>query len=159
MIEPGNTGAASTATDRLSIDATTADASNRATDAATRGVRLIRRLVTMNLGLVGLQALSAGLLLSGYEGAATMHSIGARALLLGVLIQAVTAIVLWRRRRIPAWVVGVSIGLLLTVFLEVGLGYKRLYWLHVPIGIGIFGWLMRLTIKLDTLSSTSGTRS
>lgn len=159
MIEPGNTGAASTATDRLSIDSTTTEQFTRTTDAAVRGVRLIRRLVTMNLGLVGLQALSAGLLLSGYEGAATMHSIGARALLLGVLIQAVAAVVLWRRRRIPVWVAGVSIGLLLTVFLEVGLGYKRLYWLHVPIGVGIFGWLMRLTIKLDTLSSPSRARS
>lgn len=77
------------------------------------------------------------------------HGGAALVLQLGGLMQAITAVVLWRQRRIPAWLAGVSIGLLVMVFLQAGLGYKKEYWLHVPIGVGLFGWLTYLTIKLD----------
>ena len=130
-----------------------------ATNAAGQGIRWIRRLVLMNLGLVALQALSAGFFLSGYGRAVTIHAVVALALELGALMQAVTAVVLWRRRRVPAWVASVSIGLLVLVFLDVALGYSKRHWLHVPIGVGIFGWLIRQTSKLDTLSRATGARS
>jgi hypothetical protein len=127
-------------------------------DAGGQGIRLIRRLVVINLGLVALQALSAGFLLSGYERAVTVHADVALALQLGALIQAVTAVVLWRRRRIPAWVAGLSIGLFVIVFLQVRLGYRKSYWLHVPIGVGIFGWLILQVNRLDTRWRTTGAR-
>jgi hypothetical protein len=41
-------------------------------------------------------------LMSGYAHALTVHAIVAFALEFGALIQAVAAIVLWRRRRVPA---------------------------------------------------------
>ena len=41
---------------------------------------------------------------------------------------------------------GLSIGLFAVVFLQVSLGYKKTFWLHVPIGVGIFGSLYRKTI-------------
>jgi hypothetical protein len=87
-----------------------------------------------------------------------IHAAVALALELGALTQALTAVVLWRRRRVPAWVAGMSIGLLVIVFLEVGLGYNKRYWLHVPIGVGIFGELIRQTDRLDTLRRTVGER-
>src|SRR6266542_2499032 len=126
------------------------DASTRTTDAGGQGIRVIRRLVVINLALVALQPISAGFFLSGYERAVTVHAVVAQALQLGALIQAITAIVLWRRRRVPAWVAGLSIGLFVIVFLQVGLGYSKRYWLHVPIGVGIFGWLTRQVNRLDT---------
>jgi len=64
----------------------------------------------------------------------TVHTVVANALLLGALVQAVTTVVLWRRRRVPASVAAVSIGLFVMVFFEVGLSYHKRYWLHVPIG-------------------------
>jgi len=79
------------------------------------------------------------------------HGGAALVLQLGGLVQAITALVLWRRRRIPAWLAGVSIGLLVMVFLQAGLGYTKEYWLHVPIGVGLFGWLTRLAVKLEPL--------
>src|SRR6516162_5115111 len=93
------------------VAAMTTDASKGITGAGGQGIRLIRRLVVINLGLVAIQALSAGFLLSGYERAVTVHADVAFALQLGTLIQAAIAVVLWRRRRVPAWVAGLSIAL------------------------------------------------
>jgi uncharacterized membrane protein (DUF2068 family) len=135
------------------------DASNATTDAGGPGTRLVRRLVVINLGFVALQALSAGFLMSGDARALTVHAIVAVALQFGALIQAVAAVALWRLRRVPAWMAGVSIGLFVIVFLQIALGYRRLYWLHVPIGVGIFGGLTRQVSRLDTVWRTTGTRS
>jgi hypothetical protein len=77
----------------------------------------------------------------------------------GALVQAITAIVLWRLRRVPAWVAGVSVGLLVMVFLQVGLGYRKQFWLHVPLGVGLVGLLTRQLNWLDTLSRAIGSRS
>jgi len=134
MTELGNTSVSSAAT-------------------GAQGIRLIRRLMGINLGLVAIQALSAGFLMSGYGLASTVHANVAVALQLGALIQAVTAVVLWRLRRVPPWVAGLSVGLFVMVFLQVGFGHTRRYWLHVPIGVGMFGWLMRLVNRLETNGS------
>jgi hypothetical protein len=160
VTELGNTSALSAATNMPTAHAgMTTEASTGATEAGGQGIRLIRRLVVINLGLVALQPISAGLFLSGYERAVTVHAGVALALQLGALIQAVTAVVLWRRRRVPAWVAGLSIGLLVIVFLQVGLGYNKQYWLHVPIGVGIFGGLIRQATTLATLGRATGARS
>jgi len=45
------------------------------------------------------------------------------------------------------------------VFFQVGLGYKKQYWLHVPIGVGLFGGLIRQVSRLDTFERTIGARS
>jgi hypothetical protein len=131
------------------------DVPKATTGAGGKGIRLVRRLVVLNLALVALQALSAGFLMSGYAPALKVHAIVAVALQFGALIQAVAAVVQWRRRRVPAWVAGVSIGLFVMVFLQVGFGYRRLYWLHVPMGVGIFGALTRQVNRLDTLWCTT----
>jgi hypothetical protein len=34
------------------------------------------------------------------------------------------------------------------VLLQTGLGYNDWHWLHVPIGVGIFGWLTRQVQRL-----------
>jgi hypothetical protein len=136
----------------------TTEASKTIVDADGRAIRLIRRLLIVNLGLAALQPLSAGFFLSGYERAVTVHAIVAMALQLGAVVQAVTAVVLWRRRRLPAWVAGLSIGLVVMVFLQVGLGYTKRYWLHVPIGVGVFGFLTRQVNRLDVLWRAAGAR-
>jgi hypothetical protein len=137
----------------------TMDASKEITDAAGRGVQLIRRLVIINLGLVALQAISAGFFLSGYAGGLTVHAVVSVALQLGALLQASAAVLLWRQRRLPASIAGFSIFLFAIMLLQVGLGHTHQYWLHVPIGVGIFGGLTRQINKLDTLWRTTVARS
>jgi hypothetical protein len=154
--------AASTPTDTPTVEArTVTEASKGTTDAVGRGIRLIRRLVLMNLALVALQPISAGFFLSGYgyARAVTIHGVVGLALLLGALVQAVTAVVQRRRRHVPSWVASVSIGLFVIVFLQVGLGYNRWHWLHVPIGVGIFGGLIRQASRLDILCRATEGRS
>ena len=126
---------------------------------AGQGIRWIRGLVLMNLGLVALQGLSAGFLLSGYGLAVTIHGDVAHVLQLGGLTQAVAAVVLWRRGRLPAWVARDAIGLFVAVLVQVGLGYTKQYLLHVPIGVGLFGGLIRQSGRLETLRSATGARS
>src|SRR5262245_28788698 len=130
-----------------------------ATHAAGQGIRWIRWLLLMNLGLVALQALTAGLFMSGYGRAVAIHAGVASALQLGSLAQAVAAVVVRRRGRVPAWVARAGIVLFVIVLLQVGLGYTRRYWLHVPIGVGLFGGLIQQTGRLDTLWPATGSRS
>jgi hypothetical protein len=131
-------------------------ASPRVTATNTAGHRIgwFKWLVVANLGLVALEALSAGFLLSGFGSALTIHAGIARALLLGAVTQAIAAIVLWRRGDAPAWLGRAGIGLLVIVVLQMGAGFTRRYWLHVPIGVGLFGGLIRHTSKLDTVRRT-----
>lgn len=108
----------------------------------------IRWMVVVNVALVALQAVSAGVSLSGYVAGATVHMIVAPALQLATLVQAILAVVQWRRGRVPGWVAGFSLGLFGVVFLQAGFGYRRWFWLHVPIGVGIFSGLTRLASML-----------
>ena len=109
----------------------------------------------MNLGFVALQPVSAGFFLSGYGRAVAIHRAIAVALQLGALVQAVTAVVLFRRGSVPAVIVGMSLTLFLMVLLQNWLGYSKLFWLHIPIGVGLFGGLIRQTARLETLSHGS----
>lgn len=104
-------------------------------------IKWIWRLMAINLGLVALQPISAGFLLSGYDHASAIHAGVAIALQLGAGIQGVTAVVLWLRRRLSGRVAALSVGLFVMVLLEVWAGRNREYWLHVPIGVGILAWL------------------
>jgi hypothetical protein len=114
--------------------------------------------MSINLGLVVLQALSAGFFLSGDGRGVNAHAAGATALLCGAVIQAVSAAVLWRRRRLPGWVAGNCLVLLVVVFLEMGLGHTKRYWLHLPLGVLIFGGLTRQVGSLERLRISTGTR-
>ncbi len=116
------------------------------------GTPLIRRLMGLNLALVALQGGSAGLILSGWDHAVTMHAAVAVALQLGALLQAISAVVLWRRGSVARRVAGMSVVLFVMLLVQVGLGYSKRYWLHVPIGVGLFGGLIRQLSRLDATS-------
>ena len=106
----------------------------------------VKRLTLVSLGLIALQPISAGFWLSGYEHSSTIHAVVAVLLQLVAFAQSVTAVVLWRRRRITARVAGACVALLVLVFLEAWAGRKGEYWLHLPMGVGILVWL-RETVR------------
>jgi hypothetical protein len=45
------------------------------------------------------------------------------------------------------------------VLFQVGLGYRKQYWLHVPVGVAIFGWLTRHINRLEARWPTTEARS
>ncbi len=116
------------------------DASKGPADGAQRAIKW---LMAISFGLVALQPISAGLWLSGYEHATTIHAVVAVALQLVAVIQCVTAVVLWLRRRVSGHVARLCVGLLVMVLLEAWAGRTVEYWLHVPMGVGILVWLRR----------------
>ena len=107
------------------------------------GIRSMRPLIAINLGLVALQAISAGLFMSGNARAIAFHAMIAMALEVGTFVQAVAASMLWRRRDGAASAAVAGVVLFALVLLQAGFGYRRWYWLHVPLGVGMFGGLTR----------------
>jgi hypothetical protein len=53
----------------------------------------------------------------------------------------------------------VSLILFAVVLIQLALGYNKVYWLHVPIGVGLFGWLIRLRARVATLWLAAGAQS
>lgn len=112
---------------------------------------MIRRIVLMNFGLVATQTLTAGLLMSGSVPALKVHAIVGLTLACGAVVQAIATGTLWWQRRVSARMAGAAMGLFALMVLQVGLGYSRRYWLHVPIGVLLFGALMKHVDRSDTL--------
>jgi hypothetical protein len=135
------------------------DVSARTAGAGGQDIRLIRWLVVINLVMVALQPISAGLLMSGFGRALPVHAVVGLALQLVLLVQVGAAVLLWRQGRAPAWVAGVSIALFVIVLLQNAVGHNRQYWLHVPTGVALVGALNRQRSSLDTLRRTTGVRS
>jgi len=131
------------------------DVSARTAGARGQDIRLIRWLVVINLVMVALQPVSAGLLMSGFGRALRVHAIVGLALPLVLLIQVGASVLLWRRRRAPAWVAGLSVALFVVVLLQSAFGHNRQYWLHVPIGVALVGALNRQKSSLDALSGAA----
>jgi hypothetical protein len=111
---------------------------------------MIKRIVLINFGLVATQALTAGLFLSGSVRALKLHAIVGLALACGAAVQAIATGTLWWQRRVSARRAGAAIGLLALMVVQVGLGYSRRYWLHVPIGVLLFGALMTHADRSNT---------
>jgi hypothetical protein len=125
--------------------------SARTTGADGQDIRVIRQLVVTNLVMVALQPVSAGLLMSGFGRALSVHAVVGLALLLGLLVQVGAAVLLWRRGRAPAWVAWVSGALFVAVLPQNALGHNRQYWLHVPVGVALLAALNRQRSSVDAL--------
>jgi hypothetical protein len=121
-----------------------------------RSLSAMKRMVVANLALVSVQALTAGLLMSGSALALRLHSGVGFALEFGTLIQAITTAILWRRRHVSSILAIINLILFVLVVLQVGVGFRRLYWLHVPIGVGLFAGLIRQSERLDNLLGAEG---
>ena len=125
--------------------------------AAASNLKWIRLLVLINFGLVVLQAVSAGLVMSGSGPAILLHARGGLALGLGALFQVVAAAILWARRRALGWIVRSALILFVVVVLQIVAGHTKRYWFHVPIAVGLFGGLLLQQRRLDAQTADSGT--
>jgi hypothetical protein len=91
-----------------------------------------------------LQPVLAGLFLSGQDSAIDSHATNASIVVLLGLVLSVLAFLTWRRRLVPRQVFTVSASLWVAEGLQMGAGYAHLMWLHVPLGVLLFGGLAQL---------------
>jgi hypothetical protein len=110
-----------------------------------RALTAFRVIVTAHCALILVQAGLAGRYLSGGFDSISIHSANAGLLFLLGVTQLVTAGVLWRRGRGPAWPVGASALVLFAEVLQIGAGYSQNLGLHVPLGVTLFGVTAALT--------------
>jgi hypothetical protein len=104
--------------------------------------RLLPAVVSLHLLLIPLQALTAGLFLSGEGRAVQGHQIGAQIIMVVAITQAVLATLYWRRGG-PRWFFIASLLVLVMEVLQMGAGYNKIFWAHLPLGVGLFGGLTR----------------
>ncbi|MEU2712086.1 hypothetical protein [Streptomyces sp. NPDC007205] len=86
-----------------------------------------------------LQAALAGLFITGDVGFLDLHAANAQVLAALVLVEAAAALLVWRSMRGPAWPFALTVGLLVLVGAQMGLGAARMLGGHIPLALGVFG--------------------
>lgn len=104
------------------------------------GLVLALRIVAVAAAVaVLLQAISAGLFVTGRVSFLDLHGYGAMLAALLVVATLVTAILRWRPGRGTSQPVLMAVVELVLVVAQVGLGFTRVLALHFPLGVALFG--------------------
>jgi hypothetical protein len=101
--------------------------------------RVVWALARVQAAMVFMQAVFAGGFLSGRTGLRYAHGVNAGLLWLVSFVLMVVAVVTWRRGRSPGWVAAVASGLWVVLEVQIAAGEAGMLWIHVPLGVGIFG--------------------
>lgn len=96
-----------------------------------------RALLVVHLAGIITQVLTAGVVLSGSEGALAVHSLTPRLNQAVCLLMLLVAILLRRRRVISAAAVAISGALFVAEAAETALGFLQVLAVHVPLAIAI----------------------
>jgi hypothetical protein len=90
--------------------------------------------------LVFAQAVFAGLFLDGNASWRDWYATNGMLLLpLLALVEVVLAVLVWRPGGGPGWIALASVGLLLAIFIQIGMGQTSQLAVHVPLGVAILG--------------------
>ena len=115
-----------------------------------RALHVALRLLAM---LVFAQAMFAGLFLDGNEAWRDWHAVnGMLVLPLLALVVVVLAVLVWRAGHGPGWLALASVGLLLAIFVQIGMGQTSQLAVHVPLGVAILGLVGALLARTRTLT-------
>jgi hypothetical protein len=101
--------------------------------------RVVWALARVQAVLVFMQAVFAGGFLSGRIGLRYGHGVNASLLWLVSVVLMVVAVVTWRRGRSSGWVAAVASGLWVALEVQIAAGEAGMLWIHVPLGVAIFG--------------------
>lgn len=108
--------------------------------------RWLWALVRVQAAMVLLQAVLAGGFLSGRSGLVEAHGVNAGLLWLVSIAVMIVSIVAWRRGRTPGWVATAAATLWVALEFQIASGEARALWIHVPLGMAIFGTCVVLVI-------------
>jgi hypothetical protein len=104
----------------------------------------LRVAAVVNALALFLQPVLAGMFLSGQDSAIDLHATTATVVVALGLVLAVLGFLAWRRRLVGRAVFTVSVALLVVEVLQTAIGYAHLMWLHVPLGVLLFGGMVQL---------------
>jgi len=100
-------------------------------------------LVFANVLTMLLQAGFAGSMLGGNSHAVSLHELTAKVLVIVATVQVAILVILRRRWAYPRWLLLSSVGLVVAEVLEFSLGHYGEVAVHVPLGLAIFGGVVR----------------
>jgi hypothetical protein len=107
------------------------------------GSKIYRGVLIVNVTAMLLQSLFAGRLLGGDARSLLLHERTAKFLVLLALAQLMLAFYLRIQSNFPRWIPLASAGLLLAEVIEFAAGDLHRLALHVPLGVAIFGGMLR----------------
>jgi hypothetical protein len=121
----------------------------------TRALHLVLRLLAM---LVFAQAVFAGQFLDGSGGWRAWHATnGMLVLPLVALVVVVLAVLVWRAGQGPGWLAVASVGLLVVIVIQAGMGQSGQLAVHVPLGVAILGLVGALLGRTRNLARAAAT--
>lgn len=109
---------------------------------------LLRVLVTVHMLAVCIQPVLAGLYLSGDFDALALHATNASILTSLSLLQLIGAVLFWLAGRGRWWPALCAVVLFVAETLQIGYGYSRVLYLHIPLGVVIVCGSVLLTIGI-----------
>jgi cytochrome bd-type quinol oxidase subunit 2 len=114
-----------------------ASSSTASRSGTARALHVVLRLLAV---LVFAQAVFAGLFLDGNDAWRDWHATNGMLLLpLLALVEVVLAVLVWRPGGGPGWIAVASVGLLLAIVIQIGMGQTSQLAVHVPLGVAILG--------------------
>jgi lysylphosphatidylglycerol synthetase-like protein (DUF2156 family) len=108
--------------------------------------RWVWALARLQAAMVFLQAIFAGGFLSGRAGLLTAHGVNAGLLWLVSIAMIVVCIAAWRGGHSPGWVAAAAGALWVALEIQIASGESRHLWIHVPLGMAIFGAAVTIVI-------------
>ncbi|GAA3816391.1 hypothetical protein [Streptomyces chiangmaiensis] len=108
------------------------------TATAPRTLTFLQVSVALQTLCIFFQAASAGLVLSTHHGE-VLHSVGARVIYAATMLYVLAAVLAWRPGGGSPRPILHSVGFLVLASAQVVLGIAHVAWLHVPLGVLMFG--------------------
>jgi hypothetical protein len=118
--------------------------------------RLVWALARVQAAMVFLQAVFAGGFLSGRTGLRHAHGVNAGLLWVVSIALIVVAVAAWRRGRSPGAVAAVAVAQWAALEVQIAAGEAGLLWIHIPLGVAIFGIAVATVIGTRMGRSTAG---
>jgi hypothetical protein len=107
------------------------------------GSKIYRGVLIVNVTAMLVQSVFAGWLLAGDARSLIFHERTAKFLVLLAVTQLMLAVYLRMRSNFPRWIPLASAGLLLAEVIEFAAGDLHRLAVHVPLGVAIFGGMLR----------------
>lgn len=106
-------------------------------------LKRLRVILAVNLLAIFVQFIIAGLMLGGNTIALKLHGLMGPLLILVTLVQMLLVIAMKRKGICPTWLVGATTGIIVAEVIEAIFGHFHILGIHVPLGLAIFGGVMR----------------